>query len=126
MGHAGRKMLCDWVLWLRLLSETAHWDLPMPAVPQVAFWRKHVCPVEHACQKKKTMCSRMTLAFAGRKRLRGSTCLQLGHHFASFRTCVQCTVCWEMVCFCCCLCPRRWALETRGSCHSTDTGTAIA
>merc|ERR1711920_615619 len=54
---------------------------------------------------------------------RGSICVQLWHHFASSRICVQCTVCWEMVCFCCC-CPRRWALETRGSCRSTGTGTA--
>merc|ERR1712113_586923 len=70
--------------------------------------------------------SRMTPALAGRKRLRGSTRVQLWHHSASFRTCVDCTVCWEMVCFCCCWCPRRWALETHGSCRSTDTGTAIA
>merc|ERR1711920_1005021 len=59
---------------------------------------------------------------AGRKRLRGSVCIQLWHRFASSRVCVQCTACLEMVCFCCC--PRRWALETHGSCRSTDTGTA--
>merc|ERR1711920_1181967 len=68
--------------------------------------------------------SRMTPALAGRKRLQGSICIQLWHCFASSRVGVHCTVCLEMVCFCCC--PRRWALETHGSCRSTDTSTAIA
>merc|ERR1711920_833946 len=39
--------------------------------------------------------SRMTPALAGRKRLRGSVCIQLWHRFASSRVCVQCTACWR-------------------------------